>query len=409
MSDISISIPSGESKRLLTGGKYCRADIVVTAEGGVAAPVEEKDVNFYDYDGTLLYAYTLDELQALTELPPLPTQPGLICQGWNWTLEDLKEYAKPYDVMPYYITEDSATWYDLENDIGRDVEVTFRWKQYGEVVTLDFGDGSEPYSNPPGVSGVVVTVKHTYAPGNYRAKLSGFYHVGNTDNATAISDITDSSSTLLKRIFFGRYPRLLYSKSFVNCFKLSTVAVSTYAQISSAQGISGCRNLKALLVNPHEGKTGSGAFSDNSSLKVVSIPNGFTSWYGSAGNRSLKRLCLPDSLTVANGGPGDSDAMTYTNIPNGYASIPPYAFQRCYSLPELTIPVGVTSIGASAFNTCSSLMTLRFLPTEPPAVANANAFTGIPTLCRVEVPAASLEAYQNATNYASIAAQMVGV
>lgn len=34
MSDINISIPGGEKKRLLTGGKYCPDDIVVEAEGG---------------------------------------------------------------------------------------------------------------------------------------------------------------------------------------------------------------------------------------------------------------------------------------------------------------------------------------------------------------------------------------
>lgn len=34
MSDINISIPAGEKKRLLTGGKYCPDDIVVEAEGG---------------------------------------------------------------------------------------------------------------------------------------------------------------------------------------------------------------------------------------------------------------------------------------------------------------------------------------------------------------------------------------
>ena len=34
MSDINITIPGGTSKRLLTGGKYCDKDIVVTAEGG---------------------------------------------------------------------------------------------------------------------------------------------------------------------------------------------------------------------------------------------------------------------------------------------------------------------------------------------------------------------------------------
>ena len=37
MSDINISIDGGASKRLLTAGKYCDKDIVVTAEGGSGA------------------------------------------------------------------------------------------------------------------------------------------------------------------------------------------------------------------------------------------------------------------------------------------------------------------------------------------------------------------------------------
>lgn len=47
-------------------------------------PPEESDINFWDYDGTLLYAWTLAELATKTELPPLPSHDGLICQGWNW-------------------------------------------------------------------------------------------------------------------------------------------------------------------------------------------------------------------------------------------------------------------------------------------------------------------------------------
>lgn len=34
MSDINVTIPGGERKRLKTAGKYCESDIVVTAEGG---------------------------------------------------------------------------------------------------------------------------------------------------------------------------------------------------------------------------------------------------------------------------------------------------------------------------------------------------------------------------------------
>ena len=69
MSEFYISVPGGASRRLKTGGKYCPADIVVSSDG--VAKVEGNDVNFYDYDGTLLYAYTLAQLQSLKELPPL--------------------------------------------------------------------------------------------------------------------------------------------------------------------------------------------------------------------------------------------------------------------------------------------------------------------------------------------------
>ena len=85
------------------------------------------------------------------------------------------------------------------------------------------------------------------------------------------------------------------------------------------------------------------------------------------------------------------------------------AFNGCYSLREFEIPATITSIGAQAFYRCYSMQSLRFKPATPPTVANANAFKDIPTTCVVEVPAASLAAYQAATNYSGIAAQMVGV
>src|SRR5574344_498215 len=42
--------------------------------GGTLPSANRKDVNFYDYDGTLLYSYTLAEAQALTALPDQPTR-----------------------------------------------------------------------------------------------------------------------------------------------------------------------------------------------------------------------------------------------------------------------------------------------------------------------------------------------
>ena len=41
------------------------------------------DVNFYDYDGTILYSYTKEQFLALSAMPKLQTRDGLICQKRN--------------------------------------------------------------------------------------------------------------------------------------------------------------------------------------------------------------------------------------------------------------------------------------------------------------------------------------
>ncbi len=62
-------------------------DVAETANSAISIvatlPPQMKDVNFFDMDGTLLYTYTLEELQSLTDLPTLPERKGFKCQGWN--------------------------------------------------------------------------------------------------------------------------------------------------------------------------------------------------------------------------------------------------------------------------------------------------------------------------------------
>ena len=80
--------------------------------GGGATSALAKAVNFRDYDGTILHSYTKDEFLALTELPPLPTREGLICQEWNWDYADAVEYVTEYGVLEVgatYITDDGKT------------------------------------------------------------------------------------------------------------------------------------------------------------------------------------------------------------------------------------------------------------------------------------------------------------
>ena len=56
----------------------------------------DKGVNFIDYDGTILYSYTPDEIASLKTLPRNPSHKGLTAQGWNWSLDDILVYLAKY-------------------------------------------------------------------------------------------------------------------------------------------------------------------------------------------------------------------------------------------------------------------------------------------------------------------------
>lgn len=77
------------------------------------------------------------------------------------------------------------------------------------------------------------------------------------------------------------------------------------------------------------------------------------------------------------------------------------AFSYCSALTSITIPSSVTEIDQRAFDGCTHLGTITFAPTTPPTVANANAWSNIPTTCIIRVPQGTLSDYTSASNYPS--------
>lgn len=195
MSAFNISIPGGESKRLKTGGTYCPADIVVTAEK--SGPVVEKDVNFYDYDGQLLYSYSLAEAQALTELPPVPDwHDDLDCIGWNWTLDQIKALPSDSygaDIGALYWTKDGATHCYIEII-----------SMYNNVVTLNFsGSVDIEWGDGNTTNGATSPISHTYTKtGLYLVKLSSSttYKLGGGTYETRFCN----GDSFLKKFIWGQ-------------------------------------------------------------------------------------------------------------------------------------------------------------------------------------------------------------
>lgn len=380
MSEFNITVPGGTSKRLLTGGKFCPEDIIVTAEGeAVKEPVSEKDVNFFDYDGTLLYSYTVEEAQALTELPPLPSRKGLICQEWNWELADIKALNRRVSVGATYTTDDGKTRLYIVLVSAYNLSVTLNFLQTAsEGVVVDWGDGSsEETVSPIGT----VSCSHVYSSvGRYVISLdvvSGTVGLGSGGDAAFL------------------------------------VADAVLSMVEIGSGIADLRyySFYATATNRITIPNTVASFGSNSflaaTLSAVVIPKG-CQLSSSEFQNSFVRFCsLPKSAQIT-AGLFRNSSITDVTIPDSAISIGSYGFAVSRIL-QLVIPASVTSIAAAAFYNCVKLILIRFLPATPPTVANANAFTYIPSTCVVEVPAASLTAYQNATNYSDIAAQMVGV
>lgn len=52
-----------------------------------------RDVNFIDYDGTVVNSYSKEDFLALSAMPENPSHDGLVAQGWNWSFEDAQDYV----------------------------------------------------------------------------------------------------------------------------------------------------------------------------------------------------------------------------------------------------------------------------------------------------------------------------
>lgn len=129
-------------------------------------------VNFYDYDGTLLYSYTLEEAQALTALPDGPVHDGLVFDGWNYSLENVKSLTKAMNIGAMYSTDDGMTRIYIHLEEGRTSPMLGICPN--GTVTVDWGDGTDAdVLTGTSLTTVQWTPTHHYAShGDYIIRLA---------------------------------------------------------------------------------------------------------------------------------------------------------------------------------------------------------------------------------------------
>lgn len=422
----TLATVENQTKTLQTAGKWCEDDFTLTdVSGGGTTEPEEKDVDFIDYDGTLLYSYTAEEFLQMTELPPNPTREGLIAQGWNWTLADAKEVVEKcgaHSIGQMYDTVDGKTRIYITIDESDNLSpqyVRLSLLVNPTTVVIDWGDESEPYTETR-TSGTF-SPNHTYsAKGNYVITIDvtdgdcylGYYGTNTGlcwDNSSSVNSA--NSARRVKKIEVGScISRLGTSPFFQMCCLQS---VSLHKDIDNNANPDGSifnSPIKGLVIP--SGMKSIGLSNNTYTLERISFsPNmvKINTPYG----MSLKKIIMPNTLTSL---PGNiAQRMPFLKkvnvINNAGTLIGVYDMQNNNALTEVIIPSEITAINANAFHGCR-LTVIHMKPTTPPTLANTNAF---PNFTRpgnvITVPYSSdhsiLEAYQTATNWSTFASYMV--
>lgn len=156
---------------------------------------------------------------------------------------------------------------------------------------------------------------------------------------------------------------------------------------------------------------GTYAFSGWSVATSLTLPNTITSLsdYCFTGWSLMNTLNLGTGVTtIGQYAFNGCSALTSITIPNSVTTIGQYGFYGCVAATFIQIGSAVTSIGGNAFYNATACNEMICLPTTPPSIVS-NTFTNLKSTCVIKVPAASLAAYQAATNWSAHASKMVGV
>ena len=333
----------------------------------VGAPAH--GVFFYDYDGTLLYSYTVKEARALTALPDPPTHDGLPSAGWTHTLEEVKSTLKYLDVGAMYDPPSTKIVMDISDD---NTTITLRLKAYGTSddgaapsTIINWGDGTtQTISNPEMHNSEIGIYSHTYATsGTYTIEFvieSGTLYLGQYRATMLITgDNYDSVRKMVKSVI---------------------IAKNTYIGQCAFRD---CDNLESIIVGLGIKWITSEDLYSTGNLKFVVLPTSVT------GLRSCAfQYC--DVLTKV-----IMPAVQYINE---------WAFYGCENLERIIIPSSIASIGDKAFYNNDNLREIHVRSKTPPSFGDeVFGFTLSNTIIsrRIYVPQESVDLYKTTTGWSS--------
>ena len=424
LGSLAIDVSTGDNYRISSDGDWSKNESGGGGGGGGGGgdtPANAPTVKFIDYDGTVLHTYTKDKFNALTEMPKNPSHTGLIAQGWNWDIENVKtklSNGESVTIGQMYATSDGKTRLYIELEEGRLSPILQLYPN--GTVTIDWGDGSAPDTLTGTSTSTIRSQQHVYgSAGKYvitidvvgEVEINGLQSstkllVKSTENATGINVVYSNSIKYVNvgnNIKLGNYAfsccyslssitipdtvTSIGSSAFYNCYSLTSVTIPDTVTSISGSAFSSCYSLTSVTIPDIVTIIDASAFSSCYSLTSVTIPDTVTSISGSAFKNcySLSSITIPDTVTsITSSALYGCYSLSSITIPDTVTSIGNSALYGCYSLSSITIPDTVTSIGNNVFQNCNSLSTITIPDTVTSIVAGM--FQSCYSLSSITIP-----------------------
>lgn len=445
-------------------------DEFISGIESISTKTEPKNINFWDYDGTLLYSYTLDEF---TEFPSLPEHDGLTAVGWNVTDVSGNKYL---DVGAIYEPTDGNIHIKLkfqENDNGSHIKLAVTTSDTGKI-SIDWGDGStDEYTDFSDMSHfynvtdaeIVITLENIDSielgsnGSSFITEYSGTFE--NESQATVTGIILNSKVTSitvknfinLETIVTGNGLTSLGDYALANCYTLKHINLpanlkkigsycfqnDTSLEHCSHGGIEtcgthnfyGCANLKKITGVPYENyqfyncfglqaayykdgyyNVGEQAFANCSNLEYIQLTDSIKISESAFFNCYRLKDDVFEGVTIqtilAKAFWGASNLRSLT-LGDGVSYIDASLCRYCSSLASVRILGDIDSIGDMAFNQMFHL-TEFYMPnvTKVPTIPNSYSIQHAKTF-KIYVPTALVDEFKAATNWSGLAYYITGI
>ena len=300
-------------------------------------------INFYDYDGTLLYGFTKAQAEALTALPQLPTHEGLVSTGWTHDLAQVFLYAddnRTLNIGALYETDDGTTrLYFFVAKGTRISNLTLQVKMgAGESAVVYWGDGtSSTLANEDVVDAFVSAAKTDYQEAEEDTTIivsisGGSFSLQCAENRTFIRERGQQN---LVKAEIGINCKAIGNYAFAYLYSLKSVLISSSVQGIGERAFYESKSLTSIIIPNSVASLGESAFLGCSALETAVLSSGLSSLTPSIFQFcvAMRNITLPENITAIQKYAFDqNDSLQSVLIPSSVVILRDYCFSFCYSL-----------------------------------------------------------------------------